>query len=339
MDGSLNDFDRAFDDWRELYRATLRASHRAHAESISPSASRFKKEAATRRDLQARREIDMLLNRTNDYADSDFYPYRYLASQGFLPGYNFLRLPVRALALRRSSRDTDAIHRPRFLGLAEFGPHNTLYHEGRKHRADAIVMPADGIDSLLTSAKLCLKCGYWHDGGDSAEICENCHVSLDAANIDFPQSLLDMPTVRTTPRERISSEEEERVRSGYDIATHYRFQGEPDTAAISAGGEVLGEMTYGQSALVYRINHGWRSQGDRGRFHARRPNRAMDAANRRGIRRRSRRRAGRAAAPNRRKAFRDGRQGHFANQAQPQPVSQPGLYGYPSASPPARRSA
>ncbi len=266
VDDSLIDFDNAFKDWRELYRATLRAYDKAHSESISPSASRSKKSAAVQRHLQARREIDMLLNRTNDYADSDFYPYRYLASQGFLPGYNFLRLPVRALALRRSSRDTDVIHRPRFLGLAEFGPHNTLYHEGRKHRADAIVMPADGIDSLLTSAKLCLKCGYWHDDADGAEICENCHVSLNSDSAYFPQRLLDMPTVRTTPRERISAEEEERVRSGYDIATHYRFQGEPDTAAISAGGEVLGEMTYGQSALVYRINHGWRSQGDRAGF-------------------------------------------------------------------------
>ena len=257
------DFNKAFDDWRDLYRATLRASQKAYAESVSPSAPAWKKEAAERRQQQARRELNLLLNQTNDYADSDFYPYRYLASQGFLPGYNFLRLPVRALALRRSSREPDVIHRPRFLGLAEFGPHNTIYHEGRKHRADAIVMPADGIDSLLTSAKLCRRCGYWHDGADGAEVCENCHVSLDSNNIYFPQHLLDMPTVRTTPRERISSEEEERVRSGYDITTHYRFQGEPDTADIIADGEVLGEMTYGQSALVYRINHGWRSQGDK----------------------------------------------------------------------------
>ena len=28
--------------------------------------------------------------------ESDFYPYRYLASEGFLPGYNFPALPVRA---------------------------------------------------------------------------------------------------------------------------------------------------------------------------------------------------------------------------------------------------
>ena len=265
VDRSLIDFGKAFEEWRNLYRATLQASQKAYAESVSPSAPSSKRDAAERRQQQARRELNLLLNQTHAYIDSDFYPYRYLASQGFLPGYNFLRLPVRALALRRSSRDTDAIHRPRFLGLAEFGPHNTLYHEGRKHRADAIVVPADGIDSLLSSAKLCRKCGYWHDGADGAEVCENCNVLLDG-NIDFPQSLLDMPTVRTTPRERISSEEEERVRSGYDITTHYSFQGERETADIIADGEILGDMTYGQSAQVCRINHGWRSQGDRGGF-------------------------------------------------------------------------
>ena len=48
------------------------------------------------------------------YNDADFYPYRYLSTQGFLPpGYIFTRLPVRALAQRRSGRDADAIARPR----------------------------------------------------------------------------------------------------------------------------------------------------------------------------------------------------------------------------------
>jgi hypothetical protein len=59
------------------------------------------------------------------------YPYRYLASEGFLPGYNFPRLPLRALI--PTGRDVHVIDRPRFLGLAEFGPRNVIYLEGRKY--------------------------------------------------------------------------------------------------------------------------------------------------------------------------------------------------------------
>jgi hypothetical protein len=36
------------------------------------------------------------LQRNIQSEESDFYPYRYLASEGFLPGYNFPALPVRA---------------------------------------------------------------------------------------------------------------------------------------------------------------------------------------------------------------------------------------------------
>lgn len=76
-----------------------------------------------------------------------------------------------------------------------------------------------------------------------------------------------MSTVRTLPRERISSEEEERVRSGYEVSTHYRFQASPKAAqAIGADNAPLAELTCGPAAQVWRINHGWRSQGDRSGF-------------------------------------------------------------------------
>ena len=262
VDDSLQEFDAAFNHWRLLYRATLRAAETASQESLSPSASAQRKEAAERRLQQARRELRLLLNE-GSYDDSDFYPYRYLASQGFLPGYNFTRLPVRALAQRRSSANTDSIARPRFLGLTEFGPHNTLYHEGRKHIADAVVVPADGLDSLLTAAKLCRRCGYCHDGDAAgAELCEGCGVRMDSANSDFPQRLLDLPTVRTRPTVRISSEEEERIRNGYEVTTHYRLPDPDDKEmgrTLTGSGDLLAELVYGPAASVWRINHGWRA--------------------------------------------------------------------------------
>lgn len=37
-----------------------------------------------------------MLLKTGNSQNNDFYTYRYLASQGFLPGYNFPRLPLMA---------------------------------------------------------------------------------------------------------------------------------------------------------------------------------------------------------------------------------------------------
>ena len=261
---SLPEFDRAFNEWRIQYRAVLRAAQTASHQALSPSASRQTKETAERRERQARRELNLLLNDTASYDDSDFYPYRYLASQGFLPGYNFTRLPVRALARRRRGPDYDSIQRPRFLGLTEFGPRNTLYHEGRKHAVESVILPAEGIDALLKAAKLCRNCGYCHpDQHAAAELCQHCQSPLDGDNSDYPQRLMELPTARTYPSDRISSEEEERLRNGYRITTHYRLPAAQSTIETAQSQTTtpapLAQLTYGPAATVWRINHGWRA--------------------------------------------------------------------------------
>ena len=256
-------FDKAFDRWRELYRSTCELRDDARRVVDDPHASRSDREEAERREAEARREIALLLNQTNRLEESDFYPYRYLAGEGFLPGYNFPRLPVRAsVTVANGARMID---RPRFLGLTEFGPGNQVYHEGRKHRVYATVLPPGGIEGRLTRARLCNVCGYAHAGTSTdVELCEHCNTRLDAATSDFPQRLLDQPTVRARPSERISSEEEERVRSGYHVTTHFNLaEGRSHRAVTrSVDGEAILEASYAPSARLWRINHGWR-RGER----------------------------------------------------------------------------
>jgi len=53
-----------------------------------------------RRIAEALAQISLLrgdMSNDGDLAQSDFYTYRYFASEGFLPGYSFPRLPLRAL--------------------------------------------------------------------------------------------------------------------------------------------------------------------------------------------------------------------------------------------------
>ena len=51
---------------------------------------------AASRQQEALRQRNLLLQVNTAREESDFYPYRYLASEGFLPGYNFPALPIRA---------------------------------------------------------------------------------------------------------------------------------------------------------------------------------------------------------------------------------------------------
>ncbi len=81
--------------------------------------------------------------------ESDFYPYRYLASEGFLPGYNFPALPIRAWVPRDEG---EFVARPRFLALREFAPGNILYHEGAKWEVVSFQAPPGGLERIFTWA-------------------------------------------------------------------------------------------------------------------------------------------------------------------------------------------
>jgi superfamily II DNA/RNA helicase len=257
-------FDDAFRRWRELYKAATQQRESARKIIDNPRAARKDRDTAEQREREAKREIQLLLN-GGDSTETDFYVYRYLATEGFLPGYNFPRLPVRALVA--TGDQAQAIDRPRFIGLVEFGPGNSLYHEGRKHRIASVVVPAGGIEERLTRAKLCNSCGYVHprDQAD-VDLCIHCGTRLDGATSQYPQSLFQQPTVRAQRWTRITSEEEERVREGYLTTTHFRSGGgavrehrsltEPET-----GNAILSAL-YLPQAELWRINHGWRKSSE-----------------------------------------------------------------------------
>ena len=258
-------FNRAFDNWRSLYRSTCILRDEARRLIDNPNAALKDKEEAERRETEARREIQLLLNQSRRYSESDFYPYRYLAGEGFLPGYNFPRLPVRVSVPVRGSRQL--IDRPRFLGLTEFGPGAQIYHEGRKHRVQHAVLPPEGIDDHLDQARLCLVCGYAHTGAAlGVDLCEHCGVRQDGETSQFPQKLLKQPVMRARPFQRISSEEEERVRSGYLTTTHFRFGGHVRQAEVFSEGECLLDVVYAPAANLWRINQGWRRSDDQRGF-------------------------------------------------------------------------
>ena len=76
-----------------------------------------------------------------------------------------------------------------------------------------------------------------------------------------------MPNARTIRRERITCDEEERVRRGYETSTHFRFanvmRGQMRTVESTVGKDPAQppvHAVYGPQATLYRIHHGWKPQ-------------------------------------------------------------------------------
>lgn len=257
------EFDRAFERWRELYKAAKRQRNAARAEEDRARTREDQARARARQD-EARHQLNLLLQVDVAREESDFYPYRYLASEGFLPGYNFPALPVRAWVPRG---DGEFIPRPRFLAIREFAPGNILYHEGAKWECVSFQAPPGGLDERKSRRRLCRTC-YAFCGGD-LDLCPACKTRFDGEN-SLLTSVLDMPNIKTRRRERITSEEEERRRRGFELEVYYEFAPEHSgnriiEADVMVDGSEMLHLAYGPAATLMRINHGWRGS-DAGGF-------------------------------------------------------------------------
>ncbi len=266
------EFDRACRRWRELYQTAdeqLLEARRAIDAFHRGALDREKRAEAERHETEAKRQKDLLCNTPPSSggggasrSDSDFHPYRYFASEGFLPGYNFPRLPVRAF-LAGEHNEGAFLARPRFLALTEFGPQNIVYHEGQKFRITRAIIPAGDAQRRLLRAKICRVCGYFHEGVQ-AQICEQCGTQLSTQGGQVLRNLFEMTTMSTRPAERITCEEEERVRTGFRVSSHYQFARvagalrriDAETSGLNGFGL---RLSYGPTATIWRINHGWLS--------------------------------------------------------------------------------
>jgi hypothetical protein len=265
-------FDEACNRWRELYRAALRQRelhHRIILDLTRPDAER---NHSRRLRAQAESQIRLLTEAEGIY-EGDFYSYRYFAAEGFLPGYNFPRLPLSAFVPARRKRNAkdEFVSRPRFLAISEFGPRALIYHEGARYRVYKVNLDFGSEDieathSLVTATmKRCSKCGYAHleQEKNLAEVCDRCGQALDDSTVI--QDLIQMQNVSLKLAQRITCDEEERLRYGYNLKIAYRFPevgGKLDRkdADVFVDGKIIMRLSYGDAASLYKVNLGWANQ-------------------------------------------------------------------------------
>lgn len=166
------------------------------------------------------------------------------------------------------------VSRPRFLGISEFGPRSLIYHDGRIYRVVKAKLNSGTGDQISVGARLatgsaivCSECGYGHldvdNTGDVLAVrCENCNAELSSdSRVD---NLYRIETVETEGADRITANEEERQRQGYELQTMFRFV--PDRAGnilksdaeLTHEGSVIADLVYAPAALLWRINRGWK---------------------------------------------------------------------------------
>jgi ATP-dependent helicase YprA (DUF1998 family) len=274
LEGVINniplDFNRTCDRWRTLYRAAKGQQKTQQRVIDDVSRASRDRDQARRLRQEAESQID-LLTESENVIQSDFYSYRYFASEGFLPGYSFPRLPISAfIPGRRLRGDKDEfLSRSRFLAISEFGPRSIIYHEGSRYVINKVNLPvAESGEGLVTSsAKQCPNCGYFHPivGGVGPDLCERCNKMLDTPL----QFLFKLQNVSTKRRDRISSDEEERMRQGFELRTALRFQetqaGElmaQSARLVAQDGTLIASLTYAGAATLWRINMGWKRRAN-----------------------------------------------------------------------------
>lgn len=262
--------DESLTRWRRLYRSArsllTRATQPIESGRLSVGSPEYKK--FKRHQDQANRQLNLLRNDLGGASElSEFYPYRYLASEGFLPGYNFTRLPIR-IFVPTTNTAGEFISRPRSIALREFGPLNIIYHNGRKYRVSQLVV--QDAESSLIEAKISTKAGYYLiDEQKGLEICPFSGASLgDNANKHHLHDLLEMAESRADEVDRISCEEEERVSKGFEVDTYFSVDGghfDRIKKAIAKSSETtLVNLRYIPAARLVYVNSKWRAQKSEG---------------------------------------------------------------------------
>ena len=273
-EGAPEQFDRAFERWRQLYGAAHTQLSEANQESERPGLSDKERRRVRARQAQASDQIE-ILEQGRETGGSDFYSYRYLATEGFLPGYNFPRLPLYAFIPGSRgpslSKHGTYLQRARFLAISEFGPRSLIYHEGRAFRVVRAKLPPevrtrDGQELSTRDLVICPNCGASHS--DEVERCHGCASSM--SNAVRVKRTLRIDNVEAVPAERITVNDEERVRMGFDIQTVFAWPVKHGHGGLDVSEAVFRvddtsiiTLQYANSARISRINKGLKRRSNR----------------------------------------------------------------------------
>ncbi|MBC7250472.1 MAG: DEAD/DEAH box helicase [Anaerolineae bacterium] len=253
--GFVDGLDRAMDRWRDEYgrldAERVALNRQLGCEKVDSSLNR--RRVVVESKMQAMRE-----------GEGDWYLYRYLGGEGFLPGYAF---PPQAVALSFDDREEELARDPA-IALTEYAPGNFVYYRGQRYevtharpRVRQAAADASRVELDINPVLICPQCGRAAIGADPARRarCE-CGADLTAVHPRQGMVITDMYARR---RARITADEEERLRLGYVVTSHYLAGGQQRAYRVVAGGRMAFRLTLEHGGQVLLVNQGQRErEGD-----------------------------------------------------------------------------
>lgn len=249
-----SDFDKSLNRWRALYKeaqvqieeASIIINNRIYGEN-----SQEKRDAHVKQS-RGENQRDMLLgvNQGKNKEENEFYPYRYLASEGFLPGYNFTKLPQRAM-LQYKSDAVEFLSRPKSLALREFGPQNIIYNNGGKFRVSRMMITSDILSHKFFYNP---QTGVIYKDQENSEHHTDIITGepLDGTAQMIPGCCIQAQDMIATETEKITCQEEERNRKFYQVKTYFASD-DPRTISESellSNGQHLANIRYIPSCRI-----------------------------------------------------------------------------------------
>src|SRR5262245_60712213 len=112
------------------------------------------------------------------------------------------------------------------------------------------------------TVRICKGCGAGH-WNDEASMCHACSASLGDAEI--VNHTYRIENVSTQPAERITANDEERQRQGFELQTTFEWATRDHALDVREGvvadaGGVIAKLSYGPGATITRLNKGLRRQ-------------------------------------------------------------------------------
>ena len=250
--------------WRKMYLDAIRQMNEAHDIQVSPviKDSEIKKNASISY-ARAKDRKTLLENQSDKNKNSslsEFYTFRYLASEGFLPGYNFTRLPIRVFLGGKDKNES--ISRSRFIGLKEFGPNNLIYHNGGKYKVNRITPNDVSLD--LTEIKISKETNYAFLGKDESKGKNQDPITgslFTASNIEMHLNLLELEEAQSENSERISCMEEVRTSEGYITEMYLNSADSLIDATkikLTIEGDEMMKLFYAPAAKLILLNKKWK---------------------------------------------------------------------------------
>lgn len=250
IDNFMEKLDKAFEYWRREYGNLFH-----EVEDINHKAKTSKPE----KEMQDRRKaIEAKLENMRS-GEKEFYSYRYLGTQGFLPNYGF---PSSSTVLSFYTSD-DEIQRDKVLAISEFAPGNSIYFKNNRYHVSFARPRTERQRPIREKLIICSECktALLGERANQASACPRCGKSF--VGLHPNPNAMQMPDMLATLQNRITSDEEERMRLGYVVSTHYELGDKIKRFSASSKEGVSFEIEYEHNGKIITINKGTRkSQKD-----------------------------------------------------------------------------